>query len=416
LGDGQGFYFDGAVWILPLADRFGLFDPDPVFLLGAEAGLSCRGEPWILFKKRRQLFSNFNIGRFWQMKKWFVIFTLAAVAMFMISGQPRAAEDPMAAWKFKHDPSGAKYKIIYSNVSNPKLKGVYAGIAIRDALWERTNGQMYFDYRPFSQLGGETEVFNLLQTGTIQGMSSSSVAAPQMGPRMGLVNLPFLVNTYEKMEKFVADKEIFQPFLDGMKHQGIMGVNVTAYGQYGWASTKPIRSLDDLTKVKLRIAEAPVNLLTYKNWGVNPVPMPWPDVPVALKQGVIDALDHTDTVCMATGKFETCKFFTEVKYAQGLFIWLFNDAWFKNLEKKDPELAKTLIDVVNEQCNLMRDEMKKQQEAMNAAAKDKMGVEFIQLSEADMQTLKERSVKTHDEYADEIGADYLKKVQEVLGF
>ena len=350
------------------------------------------------------------------MKKWFAVLTLAAVALIFISGQTTAQKDPMADWKFKHDPSGAKYKIIYSNVSNPKLKGVYTGIAIRDELWARTNGQIYFDYRPFSQLGGETEVFNLLQTGTIQGMSSSSVAAPQMGPRMGLVNLPFLVNTYEKMDKFVADKEIFQPFLDGMKHQGIMGVNVSAYGQYGWASTKPIRTLEDLKKVKLRIAEAPVNLLTYKNWGINPVPMPWPDVPVALKQGVIDALDHTDTVCMATGKFETCKYFTEVKYAQGLFIWLFNDAWFKKLEKNDPELAKILIDVVNEQCNLMRGEMKKQQTAMNGAAKDKMGVEFIQLSAEDMATLKERSKKTHDEYADEIGPEYLKKVQEVLGF
>ena len=319
------------------------------------------------------------------MKKWFVVLSVMAVAVtFMVTSWSTAAEDPMAAWKFKDDPSGAKYKIIYSNVSNPKLKGVYAGIAIRDELWARTKGQMYFDYRPFSQLGGETEVFNLLQTGTIQGMSSSSVAAPQMGPRMGLVNLPFLIDTYEKMDKFQGDKELFQTFLDGMKHQGIMGVNVTAYGQYGWASTKPIRTLDDLKTVKLRIAEAPVNLLTYKAWGINPVPMPWPDVPVALKQGVIDALDHTDTVCMATGKFETCKYFTQVYYAQGLFIWLLNEAWYQDLMKKDPELAKILVDVMNEKCNQMRGEMKAQQAAMNGAAKEKMGVEFIKLSDADM--------------------------------
>ncbi len=352
------------------------------------------------------------------MKKWFVVlFVVLALGITFVVTQPTSAkEDPMAAWKFKDDPSGAKYKIIYSNVSNPKLRGVYAGIAIRDELWKRTKGQMYFDYRPFSQLGGETEVFNLLQTGTIQGMSSSSVAAPQMGPRMGLVNLPFLMDTYEKINKFQANTELFQEFLDGMKHQGIMGVNITGYGQYGWASTKPIRSLDDLKKVKLRIAEAPVNLLTYKAWGVNPVPMPWPDVSIALKQGVIDALDHTDTVCMATGKFETCKYFTEVKYAQGLFIWLLNEAWFKKVQKNDPELAKILIDVMNEQCNKMRGEMKAQQDGMNKAAKEKMGVEFIQLSEADMNTLKERSKQVHDEYAKDIGPEYLKKVQDFLEF
>lgn len=352
------------------------------------------------------------------MKKWLVVClvvtALAAVAAF--TSPTTAKEDPMAAWRFKGDPSGAKYKIIYSNVSNPKLKGVYAGIAIRDELWKRTDGQMYFDYRPFSQLGGEVEVFNLLQTGTIQGMSSSSVVAPTMGPRFGLANLPFLLDTYEKMDKFVANEELFDEFMASAEHQGIMGVNVTAYGQYGWASTKPIRNLEDLKKVKLRIAEAPVNLLTYKAWGVNPVPMPWPDVPVALKQGVIDALDHTDTVCMATGKFETCKYFTRVYYAQGLFIWLLNQAWYNKLEKKDPELAKILLDVMNEKCNQMRAEMKEQQTAMNKAAQEKMGVEYIDLPDSEIETLKERSVQVHNEYADEIGEEYLAKVQEYLGF
>ena len=344
------------------------------------------------------------------------LFLLAVGLMFLGNARMTAAADPMADWKPDFDPGTAKYKIICSNVSNPKLKGVYAGIAIRDELWKRTNGQVYFDYRPFSQLGGETEVFNLLQTGTIQGMASSSVAAPQLGPRMGLLNLPFLIDTYEKMEKFVANKELFQTLLDGMKHQGIMGVDVTAYGQYGWASTKPIRTLEDLKTVKLRIAEAPVNLLTYKAWGINPVPMPWPDVPVALKQGVIDALDHTDTVCMATGKFETCKYFTEVYYAQGLFIWLLNEAWFNDFKAKEPELAQTLLDVMHEKCAEMRSAMQDQQAAMVKAAKEKMAVEFIKLSDQDMGTLKERSKQVHDEYADEIGKEYLKQVQDYLGF
>ncbi|MBU2548621.1 MAG: TRAP transporter substrate-binding protein [Proteobacteria bacterium] len=352
------------------------------------------------------------------MKKWLAILIVVAVGVTLLAAGAFAAEkeNPMAKWNPDFDPSTAQYKIIYSNVSNPGLKGVYTGIAIRDELWKRTGGKMYFDYRPFSMLGGETEVFNLLQTGTIQGMASSSVAAPQIGPGFGLANLPFLLDTYENLDKFVADKELMAPFLDSAKHQGIMGVNLSGYGQYGWASTKPIRKLEDLKKVKLRIAEAPVNLLTYKAWGINPVPMPWPDVPVALKQGVIDALDHTGMVCMVTKKFEVCKYFTEINYAQGLFIWLLNEKWFNDLKAKEPELAKTLIDVMNEKCNEMRAATLKQQEAMYQAAKEKEGVEFIKLSDADMKELRRRSVAVHNEYADKIGPEYLKKVQKLLGF
>ena len=52
-------------------------------------------------------------------------------------------------------------------------------------------------------LGGEVEVINQLQVGTIQGMSVSSVASTNLGPRFGGINLPFLVNSFEKLDKFV---------------------------------------------------------------------------------------------------------------------------------------------------------------------------------------------------------------------
>ena len=162
------------------------------------------------------------------MKKWLMmVAVLALAAAFLLPGRSPAAKNPMDAWKPSFNPKGAKYKIVVSNVSHPGIKGVYTGFAIRDELWARTNGQMYLDYRPFSQLGGEVEVLNLLQTGTIQGMACSSVASTNLGPRMGVINLPFLVNTYEKLDKLAANKDLFQFFLDGMKHQGIMAVSYT---------------------------------------------------------------------------------------------------------------------------------------------------------------------------------------------
>lgn len=350
------------------------------------------------------------------MKKlvFMVLVVVVAVALLAVgfSGAAEEKKDLTAKWKPTFDPSGAKYKILFSNVSHPDIKGVFTGYAIRDELWKRTNGQMYFDYRPFSQLGAEVEVLNQVQTGAIQGMSVSSVAAPTMGPRMGLANLPYLLDTYEKMEKFAGNKALWGKFLDGMKHQGIMGINVTGYGQYGWATTKPVRNLDEAKKVKFRIAPAPVNKLTYQAWGINPVVMPWPEVHTALQQGVIDGLDHTALVCNLERKFEIAKFFTELNYAQGLFIWIINENWFKSLP---PDLGKTLLDVVNEQCVQMRAATKKQQDDTIADSKTK-GIEFIKLPDKDIETLRQLGKQVHDKYASEIGADYLKEVQTFLGF
>ena len=335
---------------------------------------------------------------------------------------PALAQPSLDAWKPDFDPSSAKYKLIVSNVSHPVIKGVYAGFAIRDELWKRSNGQIYLDYKPFSMLGGEVEVLNQLQMGAIQGMGVSSVASTNLGPRFGLINLPFLVNSFDKLDKFVNSGELFDHFMRAMEHQGIIGLDITGYGNYGWATTTPVRSIADAKKVKFRIAEAAVNQLLYTQWGFNPVVMPWPDVPVALKQGVIDGLDHTPTVCNITKKFEVAKYFTQINYAQGLFIWIFNKAWFDSLPE---DLQKTFVEVVHDVCAQIREESK-QQEVEQIAAATEAGIEFIQLPEEEMAILQEQGNAVHEKYAEEINKlydsdtyrpeNFLKEVQEYMGY
>ncbi len=325
-------------------------------------------------------------------------------------------------WKAAFDPSTAKYKCIVSNVSHPVIKGVFTGFAIRDELWKRTNGQIYIDYKPFSMLGGEVEVLNQLQIGAIQGMGVSSVAATNLGPRFGLINLPFLINSFEKLDKFIASGKLFDHYMMAMDHQGIIGLDITGYGNYGWATTTPIKSIADAKKVKFRIAESAVGQLSYKQWGFNPVVMPWPDVPVALKQGVIDGLDHTPMVCNITKKFEVAKYFTQLNYAQGLFIWVFNKAWFNSLPA---DLQKTFKEVVHDVCADIRKQTVQQEIDQIAAAKAK-GIEFFTLSDAEMKTLKTQGNAAHDKFAGEINKlksgdtyrpdNFLKEVQEYIGY
>ena len=266
------------------------------------------------------------------------------------------------------------------------------------------------------------EVLNQLQMGAIQGMAVSSVAATNLGPRFGIVNLPFLVDSFEKLEKFVNSGKLFDHFLMSMDHQGIMGVDIASYGNYGWATTVPVKTIADAKKVKFRIAEAAVNKLSYKAWGFNPVVMPWPDVPVALKQGVITGLDHTLTVCSITKKFEVAKYFTELNYAQGLFIWLFNKAWFNKLPA---DLQKTLVETVRDMCAEARIAAKAQELEQRKAAMGK-GIEFFQLSDKEMGTLKDQANAVHQKFAPEInklksgdkfsGKNYLLDVQKFMGY
>jgi TRAP-type C4-dicarboxylate transport system substrate-binding protein len=358
-----------------------------------------------------------------KMNRLSICLSVVVVVLGLVIGPAMAAGPSLDAWKPAFDPSGAKYKLIVSNVSTPGLKGVFAGFAIRDELWKRSKGQMYLDYKPFSMLGGEVEVLNQLQMGAIQGMAVSSVASTNLGPRFGLVNLPFLINSFEKLDKFVNSGQLFDHFLMAMDHQGIMAIDISSYGNYGWATTIPVKTIADANKVKFRIAEAAVNKLSYQAWGFNPVVMPWPDVPVALKQGVITGLDHTLTVCSLTKKFEVAKYYTRLNYAQGLFIWIFNKAWFNSLPA---DLQKIFIQTVHDVCAEARKADKGQEAEQIKAAKEQYGVEFFELSSSDMQTLTTQADSVHQQFASEINknysgdkykpANFLKEVQDYMGY
>jgi TRAP-type C4-dicarboxylate transport system substrate-binding protein len=337
-----------------------------------------------------------------KLKNCLILMFVVLVGALMLSTPAVAKKKTLDKWKPDFDPKGAKYKCIVSNVSTPGLMGTLAGFEIRDEVWKRTNGKVYVDFKPYSMLGGELEVLNMVQMGAVQGMGVSSVAATNLGPRFGVVNLPFLVNSFENLDKFIGNKKLFNHFLMAMDHQGITGLDITGYGNYGWATSTPVKNIADAKKIKFRIAEAAVNQLSYRNWGFNPVSMPWPDVPVALKQGVITGLDHTVTVCNVTKKFEVAKYFTQINYAQGLFIWIFNKAW---LNKLPDDIREAFVSSVHDICAKSRIKSLTEENTNIEKAKA-VGVEFIKLSDTDMATLLKQSKGTYDKYAPEINKLY----------
>jgi TRAP-type C4-dicarboxylate transport system substrate-binding protein len=349
------------------------------------------------------------------MKRTFALFSLLAMLMVtLLAGPLFAAEDkpdPLASWKAKFDYSKAEYTYILSNISHPAIEGVAAGYAIRDALWVKSNGRIYVDYRPLAQLGGEKDVMAKLKLGAVQGMLASSVAAANIADRFGIVNLPYVVDSFEKLEKFRTTPDLWKPFSESALSVGIMATDVTGYGPYGWATTSPVRNLTEAKTINFRIAEAPVNTDLYKAWGLKFTVMPWPDVPQALQTGVINGLDHSPIVCNITKKFTIAKYFTDLNYAQGLFIHLVNKRWFDKLPK---DLQQTFLQVVAEESAKNREATKKQYADQVAAAKTS-GVEFIALSAADKAQLIKESQPVYADWGKKIGIDYLAKVRTGLG-
>ena len=339
--------------------------------------------------------------------------SLLCLLLVSLLAAPLCAEekkDPLANWKTTFDYSKAEYTYVLSNISHPVIQGVANGYNIRDTLWEKSKGRIYVDYRPLAQMGGEKDVIAKLKLGAVQGMLASSVASANIADRLGIVNLPYVIDTYDKLDQFRANPDLWGPYSESALSAGLMVVDIVNYGQYGWATTTPVRTFADAKTVNFRIAEAPVNIDLYNAWDTKFTVMPWPDVPQALQTGVINGLDHTAIVCNITKKFTIAKYFTELNYAQGLFVHLVNKKWF---DKLPADLQKVFIEVVTEESAKTRGLTRVQHDEQIAKAKE-AGVEFFSLSAADKEMLVKAAQPVYASWGEKIGMDYLNKVRATL--
>ena len=110
-------------------------------------------------------------------------------------------------------------------------------------------------------------------------------------------------------------------------------------------------------------------------------------------------------------KFEIAKYFTEVNYAQGLFIHLTNERWLKKLPA---DVRETLLKVIAEESADTRKRTRVQQNQQIAAAKT-AGVTFYQLTPEQKQTLVDMAAPVYKRWEEKIGADYLAAVRQQLG-
>jgi len=236
------------------------------------------------------------------------------------------------------------------------------------------------------------------------------VLAANVSDKLGLVNLPFVVDTFDKLETFRNTPELWDEYKVAAMRSGLMVLDITGYGTYGWATSEPVANLADAKKTNFRIAQAPVNTDIYKSWGLKFTVMPWADVPQALQTGVISGLDHTPIICNMTKKFTVAKHFTQVDYAQGLFVHFTNRRWFNKLPQ---DLRELLTRVVEEESAKARQATIAQQQQQIEAAKQ-AGVSFHKLDKADRQRMIAMAEPVYQLWDKKIGGNYLNRVRQTL--
>jgi tripartite ATP-independent transporter DctP family solute receptor len=179
-----------------------------------------------------------------------------------------------------------------------------------EAVLAETGDQFEFTHFPSSGLGGEREVIEGLQIGTVEATIVSSGTLANFVPETGVFDIPFLFRDLDHA-RAVLDGPIGQDILGKFDAVGLKGL---AWGEQGFRhitnNRNPIETPADVEGLKIRTMENPVHLRAFNAMGAAPTPMAWPEVVSSLQQGVIDGQENPLSVIVSVKLDEVQEYLT----------------------------------------------------------------------------------------------------------
>lgn len=207
-----------------------------------------------------------------------------------------------------------------------------AGAAAFAKTLEASTPDFKIQQFPNSALGGEREVIEGLQLGTIDLAIVSTGATLNFVPQTGVFDIPFLFRDLAHARK-VLDGKIGQDMLAEFPKRGLVAL---AWGEQGFRhltnNVRPVKEPADIKGLKIRTTENPIHIAAFKELGVLATPMAWPEVATALQQGTIDGQENPLSVIVSVKMWQLQKYLSLTAHVYGPALILMAPSVYDGLD------------------------------------------------------------------------------------
>ena len=228
----------------------------------------------------------------------------------------------------------AQQNIVVGHALAPTSHYGVGAQAFIDTLTELSGGAFTGEQAPAGQLGGERDMIEGLQIGSIDVVVTSSGPLGNFVPEVLALDLPFLFRDYAHA-RAVLDGEIGQELLAAIDANNLVGL---AWSENGFRhvtnSQRPITSPEDMDGLKLRTMENAVHMAAFEGMGAAPTPMAFPEVFGALQQGVVDGQENPITVITASRFWEVQGYVTLTGHVYSPAVVLASPVLFDGLTEE----------------------------------------------------------------------------------
>ncbi|MBI1734481.1 MAG: TRAP transporter substrate-binding protein [Candidatus Rokubacteria bacterium] len=192
-------------------------------------------------------------------------------------------------------------------VDHPYQEGA---VKLAELVAAKTNNRIKIEVFPNAQLGGERDMVEGLQIGTVDlVLTAPGIAASVANERkVFLFDMPYIFKDYEAASRILESKIGAEMVKNYPKH-GFRNIGWFIAGFHQVTNSKrPIRKPDDLKGLKMRMWQSKSAILAMESLGAKAVPMSFPEVYTSLQQGVIDGFANSLATIYATKMYEVQKY------------------------------------------------------------------------------------------------------------
>ena len=253
------------------------------------------------------------------------VFRLLIVALFALAGATTAHAQ-------------AK-ELVMGNVNPPKHGTAQAAQQFIDKLAELTGGKTKVVHHHSGALGGEREVGQQVQLGTVDFSPMTTAPLSTLVPEMSVFQLPYIFRDYQHVYAALDGTDTLKKYYEGvLDKKGLKLVGFFAAGYRGIYGHFPVNSVADVKGKKIRVQEDKILVATFKALGMISTPIAFPEVATSLQTKVIDSAEGGINTFYHNKFYDIVKHVADVRHThQCVALIMAKSSWVKQDAAKHAE-------------------------------------------------------------------------------
>jgi tripartite ATP-independent transporter DctP family solute receptor len=296
------------------------------------------------------------------------------------------------------------------NINPPKHGTSLAAQQFVDKLAELSGGKLKVVHHHSGVLGGEREVAQQIQLGTVDFGPITTAPLSTLVPEMSVFQLPYIFRDYDHVFKALDGGDTLQKYYDAvLDRRGLKLVGFIAAGYRGIYGHNPINGLADVKGKKVRVQEDKILVATFKALGMISTPIAFPEVATSLQTRVIDFAEGGVNTFYHNKFYDIVKNVADVRHTHQCIALVMAKSSFQKLDAAGQKAVREAWEHARQfNRKFILDE--------DRSIQDQVRAKGVTITKPDATPFRQATQSVYEEfYATPAGKDARKMVDYILG-